>query len=477
MGIRIPIIGESGAGPALMVCVVVALCILYVVAPYSNPKAARASTAVTGPAAVAAETAVSAPAKADPGGRLRTAPSTMDYLFYFSGLVAFGLMSVAVVLAARPTWLERWFGGLDGMYLAHKWAGIAIFVSIWGHYLLEDRKDGPPNPNRVEHPVFLADGTVDPSRLAAVVGEYAFYTLIGLVALSLLKRIPYRYWRWTHRAMLVLFPAVVLHIFLIKTTFPKVGALNLGLVVLAAGGVAAILYQAILRHVFGRRTVCRVKSVAAFPRGTELLLEPLQGPLRFVAGQFVFLKLHVAGMGEAHPFTLSAAPGEPCLRLSIRALGDYTARLADVPEGALATIRGPYGRFDHRIGGPRQVWVAGGIGITPFLSWLGDLARGSGAAGPEISLFYCVRYAHEAVYLEEIRARCAMMHRVSFTLIAADVEGFLDFDCVLKTTGWAADSMDVLFCGPTVFGNALLSQARLRGLPRHRFHRERFEIR
>lgn len=477
MDIRLPIVGESGAGPALMIWVVVVLCILYVVAPYSNPKVARASSAITGPAAVAAGTALTAPAKVETGGRLRTAPSTMDYLFYFSGLSAFGLMSVAVVLAARPTWLERCFGGLDGMYLAHKWAGIAIFVCIWGHYLLEDRKDGPSNPNRVEHPVFLADGTVDLSRLAAVVGEYAFYTLIALVALSLLKRIPYRYWRWTHRAMLVLFPAVVLHIFLINTTFPKVGALNMALVVLAAGGTAAILYQGLLRHLVGRSTVCRVKSVVPFPRGTELLLEPLQGPLGFVAGQFVFLELRVAGMGEPHPFTLSGAPGDSCLRLSIRALGDYTSRLVAVPEGALATIRGPYGRFDHRIGGPRQVWVAGGIGITPFLSWLGDLARGSGAAGPEISLFYCVRDAGEAVYLEEIRARCAMMRRVSFTLIAADVEGFLDFDRVLKTTGWSVDSMDVFFCGPSGFGHALLSEARIRGLQRRRFHRERFEIR
>ena len=59
------------------------------------------------------------------------------------------------------------------------------------------------------------------------------------------------------------------------------------------------------------------------------------------------------------------------LRVTVKALGDYTSRLPELIEpGMPAVIGGPHGRFDHRKGTDRQVWIAGGVGVAPFLSWL-----------------------------------------------------------------------------------------------------------
>jgi len=62
---------------------------------------------------------------------------------------------------------------------------------------------------------------------------------------------------------------------------------------------------------------------------------------------------------------------EDVLHVTVKALGDYTSRLIDIVEpGTLAVIGGPHGRFNHTRGTDRQIWIAGGVGVAPFVSWL-----------------------------------------------------------------------------------------------------------
>ena len=46
----------------------------------------------------------------------------------YSGVLAIGLMSIAMLLALRPKWLEPHLDGLDKMYRLHKWLGITALV-------------------------------------------------------------------------------------------------------------------------------------------------------------------------------------------------------------------------------------------------------------------------------------------------------------------------------------------------------------
>ena len=85
-------------------------------------------------------------------------------------------------------------------------------------------------------------------------------------------------------------------------------------------------------------------------------------------------------MNELHPFTISSAPQEDVLRLTVKASGDFTRHLfSNLKAGMDAVIEGAYGMFDYKTGGQKQIWVAGGIGVTPFLSFIrdmnGDLAQ------------------------------------------------------------------------------------------------------
>ena len=99
----------------------------------------------------------------------------------------------------------------------------------------------------------------------------------------------------------------------------------------------------------------------------DVSLEPVSRPIAFNAGQFVFLAIGGAGGWQRHPFTVASAPTERRLDVSVKAVGDYTRDLyQQLRAGTPARVAGPFGGFDYRKGGPSQIWIAGGIGITPF---------------------------------------------------------------------------------------------------------------
>ena len=100
---------------------------------------------------------------------------------------------------------------------------------------------------------------------------------------------------------------------------------------------------------------------------------------------------------ESHPFTIASAPaGEPCGSPS---RDSATSPASDaLRPGARAQLEGPFGSFHlQRRVAHAQTWIAGGIGITPFLSW----ARSLDGSVP-IDLYYCTPGAEQAHFLDEL---------------------------------------------------------------------------
>src|SRR5438105_3269192 len=113
-------------------------------------------------------------------------------------------------------------------------------------------------------------------------------------------------------------------------------------VAVAAVGTAAYVYRELFLRFFSRRWQYdyAVKAINRLdPRALEVILAPTARPLQFVAGQFVFVHFGGSAEWERHPFTVSSAPQERDLRLSIEALGDYTQHLRDTLQpGAPAIV-------------------------------------------------------------------------------------------------------------------------------------------
>ncbi len=134
----------------------------------------------------------------------------------------------------------------------------------------------------------------------------------------------------------------------------------------------------------------------------EVTLHPQAARVAHRAGQFLYVYFDSdKTLEEPHPFTISSAPHEHDLRLSIKASGDWTQHMHEhLQAGATAFVDGPYGEFNFKTGSRKQVWIAGGIGITPFMSWMRDFD--ANPHGREIDFFYTTTVPEEALFMDEI---------------------------------------------------------------------------
>lgn len=400
---------------------------------------------------------------------------------YLSGLLAIGLMSLAMVLATRPTLLERPLGGMDRIFRLHKWAGILAVVFAALHWLIEMSDDliksvygRAGRPDKIEF-----GGLFEALRDAGEdIGEFTIYLVLAMLVLSLWKRFPYKFWRHLHRVMPILYVLLAFHAAVLSP--PDYWTQPVGVllaVLLASGTVAAVvaLSGRIGRDRRVRGEVIAVSSPA--PDLTEIVCR-LDGEWRgHQAGQFAFLGFD--SFEGAHPFTIANADrGDHTLSFQIKALGDYTRQLSNrIRVGQSVTVEGPYGRFvlkrqDRKA---RQIWVAGGIGITPFLAWL-DALQANPAAASTVDLHYSTRDAKRDPLMSRLRNLCASLPSVTLHIHDLAAGDTLSADSLTVASATGART-EVWFCGPRGFGDQL--KAGLKGVwrGRLRFQREVFEMR
>lgn len=382
--------------------------------------------------------------------------------------IAYTLMALNIILAARFRPLEKLFGGLDRVYFAHKWLGISAFGFMLIHFLIEPNFKGLALSSQL-------------NEVAAEVGEIAFFALTGLILISFVKRIPkvpyelpYRLWRWTHYLMGPLFIAISFHQSFIKRPYSGADTLSDWLNILALVGILSYLYGLIMPLL--RNKKYEVVSVDRLPIGTVIRLKPKGSGIKLKAGQFAFLSIKKAGLTEAHPFTVARADDTGELTFAIRPLGDFTKRLRDhVAVGDQASIAGGYGGFALKESRGNQVWLAGGIGITPFLSFSKSLPKQPN--GASYHLIHVVSDAEQAIHQQELEAIAKDRDDFHYSLYCSAEHGRFNAEKLTDLLAFEAGSSDLWFCGPTPMRLAI--EKGLKGLRQSpkKIHFERFEFR
>jgi predicted ferric reductase len=241
-------------------------------------------------------------------------------------------------------------------------------------------------------------------------------------------------------------------------------------------GVLAYLYRQLLWERLKRREPFLVEEVRKL-NGTvaQVTLKPQSKPILHRAGQFLYVYFDADNiLREPHPFTISSAPHEDKLRLSIKSSGDWTQHLHEkLQPGGRAFVDGPYGEFNYKTGGAKQIWIAAGIGITPFLSWIRDLQ--GDAPKPEVDFFYTTTVPEEALFLDEIRSVAARPGFRAHVLHTAR-DGRLSVDKIVEATG-DPSARDVYLCGPAPMLEAFRRAFIARGVPGSKIHYEEFNFR
>lgn len=395
-----------------------------------------------------------------------------DWLFSLAeliGVVAMSAFLVAGILSSRLPGIDRWFGGLVRLWSIHRWLGFSAFILIMAHVLLLALAMLPLS---IRHSI---DTLFPPLQHWQVwAGWSAFVVMTAFVAptFGFFGKLHYQRWKRLH---LLSAPALVLALIHVMT----LSATTWPWWLLAALALAAIGWRTLLSPRLARKSYVVEGVEALTPDVVELRLRPRGKGIRWQAGQFVYLTPMdpslAAGYREEHPYTIASAAGDGELRIGIKAVGDATQALMTIKPGAEVRVEGPYGTFfECREPERKQLWLAGGIGITPFVAGARELAKGA-ASSRHACLFYLANRPERAYYLDELV-------EIAWTCEAFTVHSHYLNEHGVMTRAYLAQhcpdfaEREIYLCGPPGMVVHLQTLLRQEGVPAHRIHMEAFDF-
>lgn len=248
--------------------------------------------------------------------------------------------------------------------------------------------------------------------------------------------------------------------------------------------VSFVAYLRVVKPLRQRRRSWRIVEVRR-ERGDScsLVVEAVgHEGLRFAPGEFAWIKIHSPFTLDEHPFSFSSSATKTRrVEFGVKALGDFTRRLADTPPGTAVYLDGPHGAFGiDRYPAPGYVFIAGGIGITPFMACLRTMAE-RGDHRPVV-LIYAVKSWDAATFREAIAALTDRLTLTVFYVLEQPHDGWTGdhgfIDAELLARRLPADSLprDYLLCGPSPMMNAVRDALHGRGITDEHIHSERFNL-
>lgn len=381
----------------------------------------------------------------------------------FAGAVSLILMGITQLMATRIKGVEALFGSMDRIYVLHKWLAIFALGAAFLHANIDAELGNIVLNGRLE------DNAED-------IGDLAYNGFIFLTVTSLITIIPYKFWKWSHRLIGLFFALAAYHYIYVAKPFAVFDIPGLYIGAFCLMGIASYLYL-LLPRLFGHNSVkYKVDSVIQHKSATEINLKPEGRGITHKAGQFAFINFNPLLLQEVHPFTISSAPQpDGNLRFMVKGLGSYTKRLTKMLEaGSTARVSSPFGHFSLRPTKGPQVWIGGGIGITPFMAW----AQALPAEWPSPTrLYYCVPTAADALRVEEFEGAAKRVENFDFSLAASREGKRLTAQQIVDELEGDIGEAHVYFCGPTGMRDVLKQGLVNHGLRPSQFHYEEFEMR
>lgn len=395
-----------------------------------------------------------------------------------TGLIGVYLALLQVLMLSRLPPLER-LVGFDRLTVWHRINGKicvslivahAILITI-GYTLAERISLGAEISKLLER---------YPGMVAAVIGTVLMVAVVLTSIVIVRKRLKYETWHFVHFLVYAGIALGYLHQIPTGNEFAAHPAQADYWIAIYVVTLAILLVYRVglpLRDHF--RYGLRVSGVSSPVRGvTSIEVSGRDvGRLKAQPGQFLIWRFLTKGRWwQAHPFSLSAAPNDRFLRLTVKGVGDFSRDLATVKKGTKVLVEGPFGVLTSqamRTG--RAALIAGGIGITPLRAIFEELA----GAGVDVVLVYRAMSKRELALREELEA-IAKAPNATLHLVPGDHRKKEGAE-LLSANRLAAlvpdiDDRDVYLCGPPqMMEEATLSLWEL-GVDEDLIHSERFAL-
>ncbi len=376
-------------------------------------------------------------------------------------------LSLNYLFSSRLPFLEKLLGGLDKIYKQHRLLGITSLVLLILHptFLFIHQLTIEANPF---YYLFVSP------NLGYYLGVLAFITMLTLLGLTLWIKLPYRTWKATHEFMGLVVILGGLHSLLIGSDVSSYLPLKVWIIGLAIFGTGCFIYRRFLYEKFGPVYSYFVEKVSPKGNFTEITLGAAANRLNFFPGQFAFLKFpDYPALDELHPFTIASSPQTNSLQFAISKSGDFTNLLSKIPIGAKAKVIGPYGTFSEKFPhADTAICIAGGIGITPFLSLLqSDLRK----FPKSTHLFYSVRSAEAAYYHTNLKL-LSKSKKFSYYLHDTQTKGKITVKDVLSKSKIDPRKCHFFLCGPISLVKSFETQLTEIGVPNSQIVFEEFNF-
>ncbi len=362
----------------------------------------------------------------------------MENLFYeigkMCGTIGFVLLSLLIFSGDIARFWNRYIGLDKIIKFQRKFSYFVIFFVFF-------------------HPVFfiVSTGTYkgfiipDFAYVPLVAGIIAFYILVGvMIASALYKRISHKVWQYIHILTYVLFFLTLFHaVFWGSETLEKMPIYISATLLVTVG----IVYRTRYKIINKKNSRFFIKDIKIETSDTFTLT--VKGNKEFKAGQFCFLRLNKNNLHARHPFTISSAPGED-LSFTIKIAGRFTQAAKELKENDEIFIDGPFGKFIPR-SDKNLVFIAGGVGITPFMSILRDHIKKG--ISQNITLIYGSRSQADIIFHNELESiqtpwfkKVYMLNDISNLTIQCE-QGYIRDEIINKYVNNPKDSLYYI-CGP-----------------------------
>ncbi len=382
----------------------------------------------------------------------RSPAATLISLGDLAGLIAFYLILCQLLLIGRIGWIERAWGH-DKLSRLHHTMGVVAICIIALHPLLliagYSLIGGISAPRQFW--IFL---TQYEDILLAVVAYVMFLSIIFVSLNIVRKKLRYESWYYVH---VLLYLAVIF-------AFEHQGGLGRDLANPSVAIYWNILFYGTLINVIYYRFARPIwQSLRGNFRVTKIIREThdvvsiyLSGNLSFQPGQFIIVRFLTKNLWwEAHPFTISS---DSVLRITPKAVGDFTKKIPAIPVGTRLYIEGPLGKFTpDRAAHMPVLMIAGGIGVTPLRSLFAKL--------PQAKFIYAARSTEDFALKNELDR----IGPVIYTTEKLTTE-------FIKNQVPDVANRFVYVCGPVPMMTMVKEQLRHLGVPKRHILHEKFQL-
>lgn len=363
-------------------------------------------------------------------------------------VIGFSLFAISFVLSTRIKVLEKYFGGLDKLYQKHNTIGRMAFFMVLIHPVMLSLRWIPDNIKKTFWYLLPVH-----RKMEINLGSWSLLGLSVLILFTLVIKIPYDKWKISHKFMGLFFILGIVHVFGVHNFYQENLLLAVYFIIISILALAAFMYKAIFYKWVVNKHPFKVGKINKLnEKVMEITLRNESINFDYVPGQFGFFQFANEDISmESHPFTICSTSREGEISILVKSLGDYTKKLhKKLTLNTPVLVDGPYGCFDYRLGKEKQIWIAGGVGIAPFISWCRDLEINY-KQGLEIDFYYCVHDEKEAFHLDEFERLSKIKANYKFNLFCSKKNGHIKGSDIKETK-----DKTIFICGPKEMRNALL---------------------